>query len=336
MTSSNLAQRVIGVDVSKDKLDISDSAGVICKSISNTAAAVTKSIVKKIKTGESVIVVCEATGGYERILVKTLQSHGVAVAIANPCQVRQFSNGLGRREKSDSIDAEMIRRYGQTAELAAAPVKTADQEKQEAIVRRREQVIRMINQEENRRQQEPDSSMRKLIEKVLKSLKAQLKQLDSQITRFLKEEAKTNETVNILQSVPGVGPVTTATLLCALPELGKLNRTEIAKLTGLAPLVRESGKSRRPRSIFGGRSEVRRVLYMAALSTIRCKTKLKLHYEQLLRRGKLRKVAMVACMRKLLTMLNTMVREKTYWREDSDKEKVVTDQGSATTRARCD
>ena len=335
MTSSNLAQRVIGVDVSKDKLDISDSAGVICKSIPNTAAAVAKSIVKGIKAGESVFIVCKATGGYERILVKTLQSHGFAVAIANPWQVRQFSNGLGRLEKSDPIDAEMIRRFGQAAELAAAPVKTPEQEQQEAIVRRREQVLDMISQEENRRQQEPDGSMRKLIEKVLKSLKGQLKQLDSQITRFLKEEAKTNETVNILQSVPGVGAVTTATLLCALPELGQLNRNQIAKLTGLAPIVRESGKSRKPRSIFGGRSQVRRVLYMAALSTIRCQTKMKLHYEQLMRRGKHHKVAMVACMRKLLTMLNTMVREKTHWREESEKE-VVADQRSATTRARCD
>ena len=335
MTSSNLAKRVIGIDVSKDKLDISDSKRVISKSIPNTPAAITKSIAKRIKSGESVFVVCEATGGYERILVKTLQSHGIAVAVANPWNVRQFSNGLGRLEKSDPIDAEMICRYGQTAELTAVPVKTTEQEQQEAIIRRRQQVLDLISQENNRLQQEPDKAMQKLIQNVLKSLKAQLKKLDSAITRFLKEEAKTNEKVSILQSVPGVGPVTTATLLCALTELGQLNRSEIAKLSGLAPIVRESGKTRKPRSIFGGRSQIRRVLYMAALSSIRCKTKLALHYEQLLRRGKHKKVAMVACMRKLLTMLNSMVREKTYWRADSAKE-VVADQRSTTTRARCD
>ena len=163
MTSSNLAKRVIGIDVSKDKLDISDSKGVICKSVSNTAAAITKSIAKRIESGESVFVVCEATGGYERILVKTLQSHGIAVAVANPWNVRQFSSGLGRLEKSDSIDAEMISRYGQTAELTAAPVKTADLEKQEAIIRRRQQVLDLISQENNRLQQEPDKAMQKLI-----------------------------------------------------------------------------------------------------------------------------------------------------------------------------
>jgi transposase len=164
-----------------------------------------------------------------------------------------------------------------------------------------------------------------MIEEVLNSLKTQLKELDSLISAFLREQAKTNDKVGILQSLPGVGPVTTATLLCTLPELGQLNRCQIAKLTGLAPNIRESGKSGQPRSIFGGRSHVRRVLYMAALTAVRCNTKLKLHYDQVTRRGKHHIVAMVACMRKLLTILNAMVRKKTHWHTDSD-EKVVADQ----------
>lgn len=325
MTSSNPAKRVIGIDVAKDQLAVSDSQGVISKTMPNTEVAVKKSLVDKIKAGESVLVVCEATGGYERILVKTLQSNGVAVAIANPWQVRQFANGLGRLEKSDPIDAKMICRFGQTVELQPAPVKPPEQEQHEDIVRRREQVLDMISQENNRLQQEPNKAMLEMIEEVLNSLKTQLKELDSLISAFLREQAKTNDKVGILQSVPGVGPVTTATLLCTLPELGQLNRCQIAKLTGLAPIIRESGKSGKPRSIFGGRSHVRRVLYMAALSAVRCNTKLKLHYDQLTRRGKHHKVAMVACMRKLLTILNAMVRKKTHWHTDSD-EKVVADQ----------
>lgn len=253
MTSSNPAKRVIGIDVAKDQLAVSDSQGVISRTMPNTEAAVKKSLVDKIKAGESVLVVCEATGGYERILVKTLQSNGVAVAIANPWQVRQFANGLGRLEKSDPIDAKMICRFGQTVELQPAPVKPHEQEQHEANVRRRDQVLDMISQEKNRLQQEPSKATLKMIEEVLNSLKTQLKELDSLISAFLREQAKTNDKVGILQSVPGVGPVTTATLLCTLPELGQLNRCQIAKLTGLAPIIRESGKSGKPRSIFGGR-----------------------------------------------------------------------------------
>jgi transposase len=325
MTSSNLAERVIGIDVSKDKLDIADSAGRIPKVIPNAKAAIVKNIARKVTAGESLFVVCEATGGYERTLVKTLQSEGIAVAVANPWRIRQFAKGMGHLEKSDPIDAQMICQFGQTAELTAAPVRTPREDKHEATVRRREQVLDMIGQESNRLKQETDQSVIRMIESVLKSLKTQLKQLDSLIADFLNEEAKSSETVAILQSVPGVGPVTTATLLCDVPELGQLNRRQIAKLVGVAPFVRDSGKSKGVRTIFAGRGKVRRVLYMSALTAVRGNPVIRAHYKRLMSRGKPHKVAMVACMRKLLTILNVMVRTKTHWRTEP-KQEVVADQ----------
>lgn len=335
MTVSNQADRLIGVDVSMSKLDIADSHGKIRKTIPNTAAAIKKAIAKKLNDNDSVFVVCEATGGYEKELVRTLQEAGVAVAIANPRQVRQFASAMGRIEKSDPIDAEMICQFGQTAELTAAPVKTAEQEARAAVVLRREQVLEMIGQENNRLQQLSDPVIRKTIVGILSSLKKLLKKLDDMISRFLAEEAKTNASVEVLLSVPGVGEVTTATLLTELPELGQLNRSEVAKLAGVAPIVHESGQSKGRRSVSGGRASVRRVLYMATLVGIRRNPVLVEFHRRLVSRGKPQKVAIVACMRKLLTILNCMVRTKTMWRK-TQQEKVVADQGPATTRAHGD
>lgn len=254
MTSSKLATRVIGIDVSKDKLDISDCEGKIQKEVKNSTASIVKNIVKKIAEPGETFVVCEATGGYERTLVKAMQTAGVAVCIANPFQVRQFGKGIGVLEKSDPIDADKLRQFGEMVEV------------------------------------------------------------------MLKKEAETNPAVAVVQSVPGIGPVTTSTLICDLPELGKLNRSEIAKLAGVAPIMNQSGKRDKQRSIFGGRSHVRRVLYMAALVATRHNPVIKAFYTGLIARGKEKKVALVACMRKLLTILNCMVCNNETWRT----EKVVT------------
>ena len=179
--------------------------------------------------------------------------------------------------------------------------------------------MQMINQEQNRRGQAYDEAVVKMIDEVLKTLKTQQDNVDSQIEQFLKTEAETNNAVVVIQSVPGVGTVTTSTLISDLPELGKLNRSEIAKLAGVAPIANQSGTRERKRSIFGGRSHVRRVLYMATLVASRFNPVIKKFYRRLLDKGKLKKVALVACMRKLLTILNDMVRNNEPWRE-----KVVT------------
>lgn len=321
MTSSKLATRVIGVDVAKDKLDICDSEGKLRKEVKNSTTSVVKHIVKKINSPNETFVVCEATGAYERTLVKALQNAGISVCVANPYQVRQFGHGLGILEKTDSIDANLLRSFGETVDLTATPPKTEEQESHEALVRRREQLLQLINQEENRRDHAWDNASLKSIDNVIKMLKKQKTMIESEIQEFLQKEAKTNPAVAVLQSVPGVGTVTTSTLVCDLPELGKLNRCEISKLVGVAPIANQSGKRDKQRSIFGGRSHVRRVLYMAALVGTRSNPTIQAFYKRLLARGKAKKVALVACMRKLLTILNTMVRNNEPWRT---KEMVVT------------
>ena len=321
MTSSKLATRIIGVDIAKEQLDVSDSEGIIKKVVKNSTAAIVKHIIRKIKNPGEVFVVCEATGGYERTLVKALNKAGICVCVTNPLQVRQFGKGLGILEKTDPIDANLLRLFGETVELRPTTPKSAEQENHEALVRRREQLLKLISQEENRLAQAWTNEVAKMIRDVINKLKKQQKVIDGLIGTFLKKEAETNETVVVLQSVPGVGQVTTSTMICDLPELGKLNHREIAKLVGVAPIVNQSGKRDRQRSIFGGRSHVRRVLYMAALAATRHNPVIKAFYNRLLARGKEKKVALVACMRKLLTILNAMVRNNELWRI----EKVVID-----------
>jgi len=320
MTSSKLATRVIGIDVAKDKLDISDSEGKIKKEVKNSTASIVKHIVKKIAEPGETFVVCEATGGYERTLVKAMQTAGVAVCVSNPFQVRLFGKGIGVLEKTDPIDAGMLRQFGQLVDLQPTAAKSVEHEHLEALVRRREQLLTLINMEKNRRDQSFDPAVTAMIDKILNVLKTQQKSLDNQIEAILKKEGETNPAVAVIESVPGVGGVTTSTLICDLPELGKVNRSEIAKLAGVAPIANQSGKRDKQRSIFGGRSHVRRVLYMAALVATRHNPVIKAFYSRLIARGKEKKVALVACMRKLLTILNCMVCNNETWRI----EKVVT------------
>ena len=320
MTSSKLATRVIGVDVSKDKLDISDFRGKIQKEVKNSTTSIVKYIVKNIAEPGETFVVCEATGGYERTLVKAMQTAGVAVCVTNPFQVQQFARGIGVLEKADPIDAGKLRQFGELVDLQPTAPKSAEHERHEALVRRREQLLTLISMEQNRRAQSYDPTVTAMIDKILKVMKTQQKLLENEIEAMLKKAAETNPAVAVVQSVPGIGPVTTSTLICDLPELGKLNRSEIAKLAGVAPIVNQSGKRDQQRSIFGGRSQVRRVLYMAALVATRHNPVIRAFYTRLIARGKEKKVALVACMRKLLTILNCMVCNNETWRT----EKVVT------------
>lgn len=209
MTSSKLATRVIGVDVAKDKLDVCDSEGKLKSEVKNSTASVVKHIAKKISSPDETFVVCEATGGYERTLVKALQQAGIAVCVANPCQVRQFGKGLGILEKTDPIDAKLLRTFGETVDLAPTLPKSEEQDAHEALVRRREQLLQLINQEENRRGQAWDKTSQTSISSVVKMLKKQQEAIEKKIHAFLKTEAETNPAVAILQSVPGVGIVTT-------------------------------------------------------------------------------------------------------------------------------
>ncbi|MEM6473655.1 MAG: IS110 family transposase [Planctomycetota bacterium] len=308
-------QRYIGVDVSKETLELSDSKGELEKSIPNESQAIVDQLVAALQTNESTLVVCEGTGGYERKLVKAMHAAQVAIVVANPRQVRDFSSGTGIREKSDPIDASVIRAFGEDARnLRLATPKSAQMEKLGALGRRRKQLVLLINQENSRLQQATDEDVIDMIKEVLQSLQKQLKNVDRKLAKLINDEAKSNKTVQVLQSVPGVGPVTIATLMSDLPELGKLNRGEVAKLVGVAPMVNQSGSRDSKRSIFGGRSYVRRVLYMAALVGTRFNPQVKRFYQRLLSKGKAQKVALTACIRKLLLILNEMVRNGECWR----------------------
>lgn len=307
-------KRVIGVDVSSQKLDISDSAKSLRQEIDNTVVAIQKQLAVKIKTPQQTLVVCEATGGYEQLLVDALHQADVSVAVANPRQVRDFAKGHGYLEKSDRIDSQIIRRFGEDVQLNLAPRKSDEEKRHQALVRRRSQLQNLISQEENRLAQAADAFCRELIQESLSHLKNQLKQVDRHIEKLLAERSKTDPLVDILRSVPGVGVVTVSTLLSELPELGQLSRARIAKLVGVAPIVDQSGKSDKKRRVRGGRSQVRTVLYMATLSATKHNPVIKRFYNRLVAKGKPKKLALVAAMRKLLTILNDMVRNNESWR----------------------
>lgn len=307
-------QRVIGVDVSSEKLDISDSAGLLPASIPNSVAAVQSQLVRKLKSDSATLVVCEATGGYEHCMVDALLDAEIPVAIANPRQVRDFAKGHGYLEKSDVIDARVIRQFGEDVKVTLAPKRTEEEKRHQALVRRRFQVLQLLSQEQNRLGNAVDKLSRSWLTQTISHLKKQLQQIDKQLAKMLAERAKKDPKVEILSSVPGVGAVTVSTLIVELPELGALNRGQVAKLVGVAPIIQQSGRNDKKRRVRGGRSQVRKVLYMAALVATRHNPVIKAFYLRLLARGKLKKVALVAAMRKLLTILNDMVRNGQRWR----------------------
>lgn len=318
MTMTSRYARVIGVDVSAERLDINDSMTTskarIAAELPNSVAAVSKQMVAKLKGHDSVLVICEATGGYEHILVDAMHEAGIDVCVANPRQVRDFAKGHGYLEKNDRIDAAIIRKFGEDVSVNLTSPRPAGEKSQQAMVRRRCQILQLIAAEQNRLGQTSDEFAIELIEESISHLKTQQKTIDERLAEMLRERAKKDPIVEILQSVPGIGVVTVSTLVAELPELGKLNRAQIAKLAGVAPLVNQSGKSDKKRSTRGGRSQVRCVLYMATLVATKHNPVIRRFYQRLLSHGKLKMVALIAAMRKLLTILNGMVRNGEPWR----------------------
>lgn len=303
----------VGVDVSKPHLDVYFPDSRMGLRIDNSEGAIATNLVKELKKRKNVLVVMEATGGYECTLVKVLQQRKIAVAVVNPRQVRDFAKGIGRDAKTDPIDAEVLSLFGQVVQPAPMAAKSEDEEKLAALVTRRRQLIDLINQEKNRLRQTCDREIQGFIRKSLESLQKQLEEIDSRLEKCVANDTANARKVEILKSAKGMGPVVISTFLTELPELGELNREEIAKLVGVAPLNRDSGARHGKRYIGGGRSYVRRMLYMATLVATRHNIKIKRMYQHLLARGKLKKVAIVACMRKFLTILNTMIKNDMLW-----------------------
>lgn len=305
----------VGVDVSKSSLDVYRPDTRAFSKHDNSIEG-TEQLCKELKRSKSrMVVVMEATGGYEKMLLHQLQRFDLDAAVVNPRRVRDFAKGVGMDAKTDPIDAEVISRYGEVVEPSLVACQSEHEKKHRALVDRRNQLLGLINQEKNRLNQCWDEDAKRSVREVLEFLKKQLKQVDEQLAKMLKADEANARVIEILSSIKCVGPVLISTLVTSMPELGKLNREQIAKLVGVAPINRDSGTKSGKRSVGGGRSHVRRVLYMAAVVGIRHNSVLAQYYAHLKSKGKESKVAIVACMRKLLSIMNTMVRKDETWRE---------------------
>jgi transposase len=302
-----------GIDVSKQHLDV--CLGTEDQRLVNDATG-WDALIAKFKDAAVDLVVIEATGGYERGLVCALQGADITVARVNPRQARDFAKSMGVLAKTDRVDARTLRDF---ADVLArhkdrhkyiTPLMDARRQELAALMTRRRQLVEMRVAEGNRLEQAPARTVRS-INSVLKTLDKQIAQIDSDADDHLQRHFKEQRT--LLDSVKGVGPVTIMTLTSALPELGQLGRRQIAKLVGVAPLANDSGSRTGKRRVWGGRSEVRSVVYMATLSAIRFNPVIKVFHSRLIAAGKLQKVAIVACMRKLLTILNAMLRDQSLW-----------------------
>jgi len=309
----------LGVDVSKAKLDFALADGKQTWSIKNTEEEIVRELIGRMENPQTTIVVMEATGGYEDLLVTLLHQHNIALAVVNPRRIRDFAAGIGRDAKTDPIDAGVIAFYGQVVKPAAQLAKSDDDKKLQSLVERRRQLLDLINQEDNRLQQTADREIREYIQQSLETLKKQVKTIDQRLSQCVQENTTNARKVEILESVKGLGPVAISTFLAELPELGQLNRGEIAKLVGVAPMNNDSGQASGRRRIFGGRSYVRRVLYMATLVATRFNPSIKTFYQRLLGKGKPKKVALTAAMRKLLTIVNTLIKNDETWSDEVKK-----------------
>jgi transposase len=307
---------VAGIDIAKAYVDVDVLGAAFSAQRFGNEAEGHSAIVAALQSLGVELVVMEATGGYEAALACALQGAGLAVAVVNPKQPRKFAEAMGHLAKTDRIDARVLAEFGQTlarrSDLSRflRPIEDAEQQWLAALVTRRRQLVAMLLSERQRLQITP-SKLHPSLEAIIQALKAQLDDVEAQMVAHVKEHFA--ELDAILQSVTGIGPVASATLIAELPELGKLNRRQIASLVGVAPFAKESGTAKGRRRVQGGRFDVRRVLYMATLSAAFRNPVLKADYQRLLAAGKLPKVALVACMRKLLTTLNAMVRSSSKW-----------------------
>ncbi len=304
----------VGVDASKDTYDVFDpGARTKVSGIENEEIAVDTFCKKLVKRAGNLMLVVEATGGYEGRLVRAAARHGISIAVVNPRQVRDFANGIGMDAKTDKIDAKAISRFGEVVTPQPMAMASEHSQKHSALVTRRSQLIGLIGQETSRLKQCWDEQSKKSIQKTLDFLKNEAKDVDRQLEEMLDTDTEHQRIIEILRSVKGVGDVTASVVITQLSEIGKLNRGEIASLVGVAPMNRDSGQKTGKRFISGGRGHVRRVLYMAALSAIRCNPRIRAFYAMLKAKGKQSKVAIVACMRKLVTMLNHLIKTDQLW-----------------------
>jgi transposase len=305
--------RFVGIDVSKAVLDIAVTPTGEAWSTPNSADGM-QDLVKRLREMAPTLIVLEATGGLERRAVAALAGAALAVVAVNPRQVRDFAKATGKLAKTDAIDAAVLALFADRIRPEPRSLPDAETQELEALVVRRRQVVDMITAEKNRLSVAPPSKrVRTAIGKTIKWLQKQLEEIDTDLDNAVKASPAWREKEDLLRSVPGVGKVLSRTLLSLAPELGSLGRKQMAALVGVAPLNRDSGTRRGRRSIWGGRAHVRAVLYMGALVAARFNPTIRAFHARLIAAGKLPKVALVACMRKLLSILNAVIRDKSPW-----------------------
>jgi transposase len=270
-------------------------------------------LVDDLRTLAPTLIVLEATGGFEIVVAAALAGAALPLAVVNPRQIRDFARATGRLAKTDALDAQAIALFAECIRPEPRPIANADSQTMAELIARRRQVVEMIGMETNRLHQARNPRVQRMLKATLKTLKAQLAELDRDIDDTIKRSPVWRAADDLLTSVPGVGDVTAHTLIADLPELGQLDRRRIAALVGVAPVNRDSGQMRGRRTIAGGRADVRNALYMATLSATRCNPVISQHYRSLVERGRPKKVALVACMRRLLGILNAIIRTKTSW-----------------------
>jgi transposase len=301
----------IGIDISKTQMDVAVWDNEETWEFENEAEG-WQEMVEIAKELKPSLIVVEASGGIEQRVVAELYLEELPIAIVNPTRVRNFARSTGQLAKTDKLDARLIAHFAQAVRPKVRPLRTAEQEHLNALVTRRRQVVQILTAEKNRRST-THNTLSKRLQQHIEWLNAELEGLDEEIEQYIQESPSWRKNAALLRSVPGVGPVTASTLLAALPELGTRNRQQIAALVGVAPLNKDSGKMRGKRRVFGGRAPVRRALYMATLVATRVNPVIRSFYEHLLAQGKEKKVALTACMRKLLVILNSMIRNQQTW-----------------------
>jgi transposase len=302
----------IGIDVSKANLDIDAYPRAHRTRFSNDETG-RRQLVNELKSLQPKLVVLEATGGLESPIASELAIAGLAVAVINPRQARDFAKAIGVLAKTDQVDALVLARFAEAIKPEVRALKDSEVMALDSVLTRRRQLVDMMTAESNRYAQAP-GKIAKQIAKHLSWLNKRLEEADDDLNDAIRRSPLWQAKAHLMMSIPGVGRVTATTLLAALPELGQLSRREISALVGVCPFNRDSGGHRGRRVIWGGRASVRTVLYMAALAASRHNPMIKAFYQKLLAAGKMKKVALVACMRKLLVILNAMVKSNTPWR----------------------
>jgi transposase len=305
----------VGIDVAKAELVVAIHPTNERWTVANDERGV-RTLVERLRTVPPTLIVLEATGGYELLAVAALVAVALPVVVANPRQVRDFARGTGQLAKTDRLDADILATFAERVRPAVRPLPDAEAQELDALLTRRRQLLEMLGAERNRLGQvfgKGKRPVKKSLTAHIAYLERELKSTDHELGDLVRASPAWRERDDLLRSVPGVGPVLSRTLLADLPELGRLSRREIAKLVGVAPLSRDSGTLRGRRFVHGGRASVRAVLYMGALVATKRNAIIGAFYRRLVAAGKPKKLALVACMRKLLTILNTIVRTRQPW-----------------------